>query len=147
MAFGSFHAKSNTAPMAEINVIPLVDIMLVLLVIFIITAPLLTHAVKIDLPRASSTPDTPKADNIQFAIDGEGRMYWNGEGVDMPALAARLRAAGRKQPVPELHLRVDRGARYEVIAEVMSEAGKAGVGQIGFVTDPSGAAPPVVTPR
>lgn len=140
MAFGSFHAKPNAAPMAEINVIPLVDIMLVLLVIFIITAPLLTHAVKIDLPKASSAPNTLKAENIQFAIDGEGRMYWNGESVAMPELLNRLRAAGQQPTTPELHLRVDRNARYEVIAEVMSQAGKAGLTKIGFVTDPSGAA-------
>ena len=146
MAFGSFHSKPNTAPMAEINVIPLVDIMLVLLVIFIITAPLLTHAVKIDLPKASSAPNTQKAENIQFAIDGEGRMYWNGESLAMPELVQRLRAAGQQQPTPELHLRVDRQARYQVIAEVMSEAGKAGLSKIGFVTDPSGA-PVTVAPK
>jgi len=140
MAFGSFHAKPNAAPMAEINVIPLVDIMLVLLVIFIITAPLLTHAVKIDLPKASSAPNTLKAENIQFAIDGGGKMYWNGEAVAMPELITRLRRAGQQPTTPELHLRVDRNARYEVIAEVMSEAGKAGLTKIGFVTDPTGAA-------
>jgi biopolymer transport protein ExbD len=141
MAFGSFNSNRNSAPMAEINVIPLVDIMLVLLVIFIITAPLLSHAVKVDLPKASSTPNSLQADNVQFAIDGSGRLYWNGEEVNKPQLIERLRQAGAAQPTPELHLRIDREARYEVVAEVLSEAGKAGINKIGFVTDPSGQAP------
>lgn len=141
MAFGSFSSNRNSAPMAEINVIPLVDIMLVLLVIFIITAPLLSHAVKVDLPKASSTPNTLQADNVQLAIDGAGQLYWNGEEIGKPQLIERLRQAGAMQPAPELHLRIDRQARYEVVAEVLSEAGKAGVSKIGFVTDPGGQAP------
>jgi len=147
MAFGSFGASRNNAPMAEINVVPMVDIMLVLLVIFIITAPLLSHAVKIDLPQASSTPNTLEADNIQFAIDAAGLMYWNGEAVAMPELIQRLKIAGQQQPSPELHLRIDRDARYQQIAEVMSEAGKAGVSKVGFVTDPSGAPVTTVLPQ
>ena len=147
MAFGSFGASRNNAPMAEINVVPMVDIMLVLLVIFIITAPLLSHAVKIDLPQASSAPNTLEADSIQFAIDAAGLMYWNGETVAMPEAIQRLKAAGQQQPSPELHLRIDRDARYQQIAEVMSEAGKAGVSKVGFVTDPSGAPVTTVLPQ
>lgn len=140
MAFGSFGGGNrNAAPMAEINVIPLVDIMLVLLVIFIVTAPLLTHAVKIDLPKADSTANLQQADAIQFAIDGQGQRWWNGEPVDAAETVVRLRAAGQQQPTPELHLRIDRQARYEDIALVMSEAAKAGVAKVGFVTDPGGA--------
>lgn len=140
MAFGSFGGGArNSAPMAEINVIPLVDIMLVLLVIFIITAPLLTHAVKIDLPKADSTTNVQQADNIQFAIDADSQRWWNGEKVDEARTIEHLRAAGSQTPSPELHLRVDRNARYEIIATVMSEAAKAGVTKVGFVTDPSGA--------
>jgi biopolymer transport protein ExbD len=136
MAFGSFNAGSNNAPMAEINVIPLVDIMLVLLVIFIITAPLLTHAVKIDLPKATSTPNLLKVDNVQLAIDGAGGVFWNGEPVDEAALAERMRAAGRMPMQPEIHIHADRDARYEVLADVMSEAARTGLTKIGFVTDP-----------
>jgi len=132
--------------MAEINVIPLVDIMLVLLVIFIVTAPLLTHAVKIDLPKADSTANLQQADAIQFAIDGQGQRWWNGEPVDAAETVARLRAAGQQQPTPELHLRIDRKARYEDIALVMSEAAKAGVAKVGFVTDPGGAPLATVLP-
>ena len=147
MAFGSFGGGArNTAPMAEINVIPLVDIMLVLLVIFIITAPLLTHAVKIDLPKADSAANLQKAEAVQFAIDGNGQRWWNGTPVDAAQTIERLQAAGRAQPVPELHLRIDRNARYELIAKVMSEAAKAGVTKVGFVTDPSGAPLATVLP-
>ena len=139
MAFGSPNARSGTsAPMTEINIIPLVDVMLVLLVIFIITAPLLTNAVKIDLPQASSAPNLTQPDNIQLAIDGEGRLYWNGEQLDQGAINQRLREAGQRNPVPELHVHADKATRYELLAEVMSEASKAGVTRIGFVTDPRG---------
>ncbi|HWK48899.1 MAG TPA: biopolymer transporter ExbD [Steroidobacter sp.] len=123
--------------MAEINVIPLVDIMLVLLVIFIVTAPLLTHAVKIDLPRASSAPNDTKAASIELAIDADGRMFWDGEAVDRAIVLQRFSAAGQREPAPELHLRVDRSTRYEMLAELMSEAGLAGITKVGFVTDPS----------
>ena len=137
MAFGSFNSSSNSQPMAEINVIPLVDIMLVLLVIFIITAPLLTHAVKIDLPKADSSANILKVDNVQLAIDGQGIVYWNGEVVDEAALSARMQAASAQPVHPEIHIHADRNARYETIAEVMSEAAKQGLTKIGFVTDPS----------
>jgi biopolymer transport protein ExbD len=140
VAFGSFNSGSSQAPMAEINVIPLVDIMLVLLVIFIITAPLLTHAVKIDLPKAESNPNIMKVDNVQLAIKEDGQVFWNGELLDRPALIERMRATGALAPVPEVHIHADRNARYEAIAEVMSEAAKAGLSKIGFVTDPSAAA-------
>ncbi|NKF22470.1 ExbD/TolR family protein [Solimonas marina] len=137
MAFGSFSGNRSAAPMAEINVIPLVDIMLVLLVIFIITAPLLTNAVKIDLPKASSEPNVTQVDNVQLAIDADGQLYWDGEKIDRATLLVRLHDAAQRQPEPELHLRADHDTRYEVIAEVMSEAGKAGLTKIAFVTDPS----------
>ncbi|MGQ0501729.1 MAG: ExbD/TolR family protein [Panacagrimonas sp.] len=137
MAFGSFNSSPNSAPMAEINVIPLVDIMLVLLVIFIITAPLLTHAVKIDLPKAESSPNILKVDNVQLAIDAAGTVFWNGEPVDKGALAQRMKDAARQEPHPEIHIHADLATRYEVIAEVMSEAARTGLTKIGFVTDPS----------
>ena len=137
MAFGSFNSSHNSAPMAEINVIPLVDIMLVLLVIFIITAPLLTHAVKIDLPKADSSANILKVDNVQLAIDGAGTVFWNGEVMTDGTLAERMRAASALPVHPEIHLHADRNARYETIAEVMSEAAKNGLTKIGFVTDPS----------
>jgi biopolymer transport protein ExbD len=142
MAFGGFGSNRNSTPMADINVIPLVDIMLVLLVIFIITAPLLTHSVVIDLPKASSAPNVTRTANVQFAIDGGGQMFWDGEKIDRAQMIQRLAAAGKQPVTPELHLRIDREAKYETLADVMSEASKAGVTKVGFVTDPSGAIAP-----
>jgi len=123
--------------MAEINVVPLVDVMLVLLVVFIITAPLLTNAVKIDLPKASSATNITKPDHIEFGIREDGRLYWNGETVEESSLPARFATESTKQPQPELHIRADRLANYESVAKVMSVAAKCGMTRIGFVTEPT----------
>jgi biopolymer transport protein ExbD len=138
MAFGSFDSGRRSTPMADINVIPLVDIMLVLLVIFIVTAPLLTNSVKIDLPKATSAVDESREPAVQFAIDGAGQLYWDGDKIDHDQMLARFHEAGARPKPPELHLRVDRHVQYETLADVMSEASKAGVAKVGFVTDPSG---------
>lgn len=138
MAFGSFDSSSGSSrPMAEINMVPLIDVMLVLLIIFIVTAPLLTHAVKIDLPKASSNPNITKRENIQLAIDGEGRYYWNGEVVTRPRLAELMRNAAKLTPQPELHLRADRTTQYQAISEVLADSAAAGLSRIGFVSEPS----------
>jgi len=143
MSFGSFETGTGkTTTMSEINMIPLIDVMLVLLVIFIITAPLLTHAVKLDLPKASSTVNLTQPDNIQLAIDGASRVYWNGEVLDRAALRARLAASAQTEPQPELHLRADKTTPYEAVAQVLSDAAKAGLTRIGFVTDPSDTSAP-----
>ncbi len=136
MAFGGFNKGADSAPMAEINMVPLIDVMLVLLVIFIVTAPLLTHSVKIDLPKAASTPNLTKPDNIQLGIRASGEIYWNGEPVDGASLRTRLAAASRNDPQPELHIRADRTTEYQKVAEVMSAAAKTGLTKIGFITDP-----------
>ncbi|WP_408634383.1 ExbD/TolR family protein [Nitrococcus mobilis] len=132
--------------MTEINVIPLVDIMLVLLVIFIVTAPLITHSVEIDLPKVASQPSEAEPESVQVAIDSEGRFYWDSELIDRDELSARLLTAGERLPTPELHLHADRSTRYEVLAEIMAEAGKVGLGRIGFVSDPPQAGDPHQTP-
>jgi len=137
MAFGGFSKASSSAPMAEINMVPLIDVMLVLLVIFIITAPLLTHAVKVDLPRASSTPNITQPQNIQLAIKANGDVYWNGEHIAETQIASRMTASARLDPQPELHLRADRTTNYEKVAQVLSAAAKAGLTKIGFVTEPA----------
>ena len=137
MALGSFRSDAQAGPNAEINVVPLVDVMLVLLVIFIITAPLLTHSVKVDLPKASSSPNLTQPDHIEFAVREDGTLYWNGAPVALEELPARFAAAAGRAPQPELHIRADRLARYEKVAQVMSAAAAAGLARIGFVTDPA----------
>ena len=136
MAFGGFGRESAPSPMAEINMIPLIDVMLVLLVIFIVTAPLLTHAVKLDLPRAESQPNRTKPDNVQLAIDGGGIVYWNGEVLDRSGWRSRMEATAAYKPQPEVHIRADGEVAYRRVAEVMADAAKAGLTRIGFVTDP-----------
>lgn len=137
MAFGGFNKGGESTPMAEINMIPLIDVMLVLLVIFIITAPLMTHAVKINLPTASSTPNETKPDHIDLSVDGNGTTYWNGDIVTREQMLADMDDAAKKDPQPELHLRADKTTQYQVISEVMSAAAKAGIQKIGFVSEPS----------
>ena len=138
MAFGSFDSNSGAGrPMAEINMVPLIDVMLVLLIIFIVTAPLLTHAVKLELPKASSAPNITKRDNIQVAIDGEGRYYWNGEVVTREQLVEHFRRSAKLEPQPEIHLRADRTTLYQSISEVLADSANAGLNRIGFVSDPS----------
>jgi biopolymer transport protein ExbD len=137
MAFGQFGKGGESAPMAEINMIPLIDVMLVLLVIFIITAPLLTHAVKIELPKASSAPNIAPPQNIQLGVKANGEIYWNGERIDTAALGTRAAVAAKLDPQPEVHLRADRTTEYQKVAEVMSIAARAGLVKIGFVTEPA----------
>jgi biopolymer transport protein ExbD len=137
MANGNFERRRHrAAPMADMNVVPLVDVMLVLLVIFIVTAPLLTHAVKIDLPKASSSANITKPEHIEFGIRENGELFWNGEPVTLDALPQRFAAEAQKQPQPEVHLRADRLAHYEKVARVMAAAAKAGLVRIGFVSEP-----------
>ena len=136
MAFGGFNRGGESAPMAEINMIPLIDVMLVLLVIFIITAPLFTHSVKIDLPKASSNPNLTKPDNIQLAVQADGSIFWNGEHVELATMTARMTDAAKLKPQPELHIRADATTQYQKVATVMSAAARAGLTRIGFITDP-----------
>ncbi|MDQ8023439.1 MAG: biopolymer transporter ExbD [Moraxellaceae bacterium] len=136
MAFGSFDNKGSSAPVAEINMVPLIDVMLVLLVIFIVTAPLLTHSVKLDLPQVSSQVNQQKAEKIEFAVDSAGVFYWNGEPVDRATAQQRFAAEGTRQPQPEVHLRADRDVAYKYVAEVLADASKAGLSKVGFVSQP-----------
>lgn len=137
MAFGGFDSGGDQKPMAEINMVPLIDVMLVLLVIFIITAPLLTHSVKIDLPKASSNPNITKPEHVQLGIRQDGRLFWNGELTEKADLRKRMSQSAALNPQPEIHIRADRLVPYENVARVMSMASKAGLNRIGFVTDPS----------
>lgn len=137
MAFGGFErGQAPSQPMAEINVTPLVDVMLVLLVIFIITAPLLAYAIRLDLPDVKAAPVASRSEAIKVSIDAEGRVFWNTDQVDAKDLAARMAAAAARSPQPDLHLRADKATRFERIAEVMGAAQDAGLTKIGFVTEP-----------
>lgn len=136
MAMGSFNSQSTSAPTAEINMTPLVDVMLVLLIIFIITAPLMTHSVKVDLPKASSTPTPEKPMTLQVAINADNRIFIGADAVDQNVLEARFRAAVAQDANVEMHLKADRATRYEAVAETMSAARRAGLIKIGFVTQP-----------
>jgi biopolymer transport protein ExbD len=140
MAFGGFSREANTAPMAEINMVPLIDVMLVLLVIFILTAPLLTHAVKVDLPRTSSEENRIQAERIEIAITPESELFWNGEKLDAAELDARLQSAGNAVTdithSPEIHLRADKTTPYDAVAKVMAAAARAHLSKIAFVSQP-----------
>ena len=138
MSFGSFNEGSNAQPMAEINTTPLVDVMLVLLVIFIITAPLFHQAVPVELPQVHSTKLDDKPLVLSVAIDGQGKIYVDAREVEGSALAECFAAATRHGQQPELHLRADRATRYERVTEVLAEAQRAGIVKIAFVTEHPG---------
>lgn len=128
--------EANTQPMSEINTTPLVDVMLVLLVIFIITAPLLTHAVKIDLPQATTQPLPEDPEVITLAIDGTGKTYWNDVPLVPGDLKQKLLQAAEIKPQPELQIRADKETRYQILADVMADAQNAGITKLGFVSEP-----------
>ena len=139
MAFGGLTNDSGDGDNAEINMIPLIDVMLVLLVIFIITAPLMTHAVKVDLPQASSQPNEVKPETIHLSIQADGSVYWNAEPVDAAAWQARMDLAAQQTPQPEIHIRADGELAYKNVAQIMADAVRAGLTRLGFVTDPKAA--------
>ena len=136
MAFGSFSDESASRPMADINMIPLIDVMLVLLIIFIVTAPLLTHAIKIDLPHASTQVNREKSETVTLSVDGSGNLFWNDAPLTQEQLSAQLAEAARRTPQPELHLRADQLTQYQKLAEVMAAAQNAGIVKMGFITQP-----------
>lgn len=137
MAFASMESGDDNAPLAEINMVPLIDVMLVLLTIFMVAAPMLTHAVKVALPQASSQVLVAPPAHVALTIDQEGRTFWNAQEVDAQGLASRLHAAAAQTPQPELHIRADGRTPYDKVAQAMSEAARQGLSKIGFVTDPS----------
>ena len=136
MAFATFERRGAGTPLAEINMVPLIDVMLVLLVIFIVTAPLLTHAVKLDLPRADAQLDPPRPGRIELSIDAAGTRFWNGDTVTREEAASRFAEAGVREPRPEIHLRADQAVAYRFVAESIADAARAGLTKIGFVSEP-----------
>ena len=136
MAFGRLERNPGGQPMSDINMTPLIDVMLVLLVIFMITAPLMTSSLKLDLPRtdAAQASDTPLF--VSVALDRDGRMFWGDEAVDAATFAERIAAAAKRNPQTEVQLRADKAVPYGRVAELIGVVQKAGLTRIGFVTEP-----------
>ena len=134
MAFGT--QEETDEVMNEINMTPLVDVMLVLLIIFIITVPVMKQAINIDLPRANNQPLDAKPETVRLSVDAAGTYYWNEGRVDDQQLALLLKTAATTVPQPELHIRGDKDVRYERVAQAMAAAQQAGVKKIGFITEP-----------
>jgi biopolymer transport protein ExbD len=137
MAFGSFDRKTSSQPMAEINMVPLIDVVLVLLVIFIVTAPLLTNVVKLDLPKATANADLQKPEKIEFAIDAQGSLFWGGERLTRAEAMAKFIEAGGRRPQPEVYLRADATVPYRYVMETLADASKGGLSKIAFVSEPA----------
>ena len=134
MAFGTQDDTDDV--MNEINMTPLVDVMLVLLIIFIITVPVMKHSVNVDLPRASSEQQLIKPETVRLSVDAQGGYYINDNKITDEELAPRLRAAAAQTPQPDLHIRGDKAVRYERVAQAMAAAQQAGLHKIGFITEP-----------
>ncbi len=131
--FGSDHEDSL---MSEINMTPLVDVMLVLLIIFMVTLPVMQHETKVDLPRASNQPQNAKSKHIKLIVRANGAMFWEQQAIDQATLQDRLVAAAQANPAPELHLYVDRAAHYEYVAQIVAAAQTSGLTRISLVTEP-----------
>ena len=139
MSFGRLERGSGPQPMSDINMTPLIDVMLVLLVIFIITAPLMASSIRLDLPRADGATPTDAPKFIALAINGEGKLFFGDEPVEKSALEARIKAAARGDAQMEVQLRADKRVPYGEVAGLIGVVQKAGLSRIGFVTE---AAPP-----
>lgn len=135
MAFGTQDEPDDV--MNEINMTPLVDVMLVLLIIFIITVPVMKHAVNIELPRATNQPQDVKPQTIRLSVDADGGYWWNESRIEESALASLLKVEAAREPQPELHIRGDKAVRYERVALAMAAAQRAGLKKIGFITEPA----------
>jgi biopolymer transport protein ExbD len=135
MAFGTQDEPDEV--MNEINMTPLVDVMLVLLIIFIITVPVMKNAITVDLPRASSEREQVKPETLRLSVRADGSYYWNENPVADEALPTLLQAEAAKNPQPDLHIRGDRAVRYERVAQLMAAAQRAGLKKIGFITEPT----------
>ncbi|PPQ37762.1 ExbD/TolR family protein [Rhodopila globiformis] len=133
----SFVADGAEQPMAEINMIPMIDVMLVLLVVFILTAPLLAQAVKVDLPREVAAADSPLPADITLSVDKDGQVWWDTAAVTPAELDRRLDDAGRQADPPEVRIRADRAVDYGHVADVMALAARKGLHRLAFVSDPA----------
>jgi biopolymer transport protein ExbD len=138
MAFGSFDSKGpGSHAVSEINMVPLIDVMLVLLVIFIITAPLLAHSIRINMPQVSSEQIEENPKIVDLAIDASGALFWDEKPVTVDDLPVRFKAIAGEKPQAEIRIRADQNTRYDVLAKVMAAARRSGMSRIGFITAPS----------
>jgi biopolymer transport protein ExbD len=135
MAFGT--QDDTDEVMNEINMTPLVDVMLVLLIIFIITVPVMKHSVNIELPIASNEVQITKPETLRLSVDAQGHYFLNETPVSDDELAPQLKAAAAKNPQPDLHIKGDKAVRYERVAQAMAAAQQAGLRKIGFITEPN----------
>ena len=129
-------ADGEEAMISTINTTPLVDVMLVLLIIFLITVPVVTASIKLELPKERNQPTQTKPENIVLAVDRNGGIFWGLEPLDINALQARLRVEAAKDEQPEIHIRGDMAARYEAVGRVVAACQKVGIRKIGFITEP-----------
>ena len=137
MAIQFASADDDDAVISTINTTPLVDVMLVLLIIFLITIPVVTQTVALSLPKETNRPRQTRPDNIEISVDRDGSVYWNAQRLSDPtALDARLEQLGARQPQPEVHVRGDEATRYEAIGRVVLACQRAGIMKVSFVTQP-----------
>lgn len=136
MAFGSMGSGGKSLN-SEINTTPLVDVMLVLLVVFILIAPVVTHRIKVNLPEVTTEKNQEKKETVTLAINGNGELFWNDAAISDDELLLRLSALGRDKPDTEFHIRADKTVTYERLAQVMAAAQNNGVIKLGFVTKPN----------
>jgi biopolymer transport protein ExbD len=136
MALNIQDDRSDDSIMSEINMTPMVDVMLVLLIIFIITLPVMQQAVKIELPKANSVRNEVKPESVQLTIDGKGQIFWNSTAIDIKTFNGYAEKAAQKEPQPEINLRADKSVKYEYVAQVLAASRRAGLTKLGFVTDP-----------
>ena len=138
MAFGRLERNTGPQPMSDINMTPLIDVMLVLLVIFMITAPLMSSSLKLDLPKTDAAAPSDNPQFIAVALDAQGKLYFGEEALELPAFSARVTEAAQRNPQLEVQLRADKGVAYGRVAELIGIVQKAGLTRIGFITDPNG---------
>jgi len=137
MAMNVGGSGEEQAVMANINTTPLVDVMLVLLIIFLITIPVINKTVKVDLPKAVNIPTQTKPENITVAVDKAGNIYWNDRKMpNKEELLAHIKEAAVRKPQPEVHIRADRDAKFEAVGRVLYAIQRGGVVKVGFLTEP-----------
>lgn len=135
MAFSKPSEENDDGLMAEINMTPFVDVMLVLLIIFIVTLPVMQQSVKIELPKALSAASTSKPDSIQVSIDQHGKIFWNTSEVSLTEFSKKAKIAADLNPMPDIKLRADKRVAYEYVAQVLTASKRNGLTKIGFVTE------------